>query len=109
MPILIVLVLLLSGCTTLARTSSIVANDVQAFEENAAKYGSETDVACAKLLNAYFQAVDEIINDDSGALLAFTYRGVVTHRLTLAMEKLLAENCGALIVEITAAAARFRR
>jgi hypothetical protein len=110
---LVTLLIILPGCSVptafLPAVSNVVLSDIQAFQDNAQKYGTPQDLQCATFMNSYFQAMHEIIKDDSGHLLAFAYRGVISHRLALEVEAIAMKECGSLLAEIATAVARFRR
>lgn len=95
-PILAIL-LLASGC---AAISARVDADLADFRSLAEKYGSEQDRYCAEVLTKQWEILRALKADDSAGVVAFAYRAILADRMALGAERVVAQECGQLAVEM---------
>jgi hypothetical protein len=67
---------------------------------NAKQFGTPSDQLCAQTLADNWGKLEALLADDSGALIAFSYRAVVASRLTQAAKDSTIKDCGSLAAEL---------
>ena len=78
----------------------VLKDDLNAFVTNANQYGTVNDQACAKTLADNWGKLEALTADDSGGLIAFAYRAIVSNRLTQNLKQQALQDCGGLAAEI---------
>ena len=96
-PIITAFLFLLSGCATI---SARVDADLAAFQRDAGKYGSQQDRYCAEVLVKQWEILREFKEDEPAGVVSFAYRAILADRMMLGVEKIIANECGTLAVEL---------
>ena len=89
--------LAVTGCSFFG---PVLKDDLNAFLANAKPYGTANDQACAQTLAGNWSKLEALTADDSGGLVAFAYRAIVSNRITQTLKQQALQDCGGLAAEI---------